>query len=89
MARYYRVLEDNFLWKKGAIISDRKTVNHFYPIQEDVWDHVPCGNEYISGGIINHPDNAIFFERVYPDTVSGKFFQTKDQVIQAYEKAFK
>jgi len=77
--KYYRVKQTNFLWKEGAIISDR-----------DVWNKTDDnGNEYISARIIEHPDNAEFFERVYYTSIKGQIFRTKDQLVEMYEKAFK
>lgn len=89
MTKFYRVKKDNFLWKEGAIISNRKDGSGYLPV-EDIWNATPAnGDEYISGRIIEHEDNADFFERVYPDTVGGSLYRTKDQMIEMYQKAFK
>jgi hypothetical protein len=86
--KYYRVKQDTFLWKVGAVLkltSDRDS----YIALEDIWDSVPViGNEYVSARIIEHPDNSKFFERVYLDTITGKLFRTKDQLIDIYHKNF-
>jgi hypothetical protein len=87
--KYYRVKKDTFLWKEGAIIKCADDEKGYVAI-EDVWDAVPCvGNEYISKRIIEHSGNAEFFERVYPDSIKGKLFRTKDQLITMYQDAFK
>lgn len=88
MPKFYRVKQDTFMWKEGAIISDKNPGQ--YSSVEDIWDVCPpVSSEYISPAIIEHPDNENFFERVYPDTISGKLFRTKDQLVTLYETAFK
>lgn len=93
--KHYRVKQDTFLWKAGAILSDEGTsasnpATHGYDAVEDVWDATPTiGQEYISARIIEHPDNAAFFERVYPDTLTGKIYYTRDQLVELYNGAFK
>ena len=86
--KYYRVKQDNFLWKEGAIIklSDNGTG---YTALEDIWNAVPAVNsEYISARIIEHPDNAAFFERVYPDSIKERLFRTKDALVAKYKESF-
>lgn len=74
------------MWKEGAIISN---VTTGYTAIEDIWDKVPLGGEYISARIVEHPDNSVFFERVYQDSVKGSFYRTADQLREAYNKSFK
>lgn len=91
MTKFYRVKKDTFLWKEGAIIkhnSSRGSVGGYDAI-EDIWDMTPETNqEYISTKIIEHEANSEFFERVYPDSISGKFYRTKDQLISSYKDSF-
>lgn len=93
--KHYRLKKDTFLWKAGAILqhdpaSTNDTLRLGYRPVEDIWDAVPVlGGEYISARIIEHPDNAEYFERVYPDTLKGKLFHTKDQLVELYTNAFK
>ena len=90
--KHYRVKKDTFLWKAGAIISNSVATGgqeNGYAAIEDIWDAVPTRGEYISAAIIEHPDNAQFFERVYPDTLGGKIYRTKDQFVELYSNAFK
>jgi hypothetical protein len=88
MTKYYRVKQDTFLWKAGAILIDQN--EGAYKAVEDIWDSVDSvGNEYISGRIIEDEGNAAWFERVYPDTISGKLYKTKDQLIEMYNNTFK
>lgn len=88
MTKYYRVKEDNFMWKQGAIISDFN-VGKYKPV-EDIWDNTPCNAaEYISARIIEHGNNSAYFERVYRDSISGSLFKTADQMKQAYKDSFK
>lgn len=85
--KHYRVKKDTFLWKAGAILSDQDKGQ--YLGVEDIWDTVPLNKEYVTALVIEHPNNADTFERVYPDTISGKLYHTKDQLVAIYDKAFK
>lgn len=81
MIKYVRVLQDNFLWSKNAILKyDTENENGYAPI-DDIWDTTEVnGGEYISNRIIEAEENAKYFERVYP--ISGlkkKLFGTKKQ----------
>lgn len=85
--KYYRVKKDTFLWKQGAIL---KQEGNGYRALEDIWDAIPVvGGEYISTRIVEHRDNAAFFERIYQDTITGRLFRTKDQLSVLYEETFK
>lgn len=90
--KYYRVTTDNFLWRSGAVIAfskEHSSEGGYTPI-EDIWDTTPVnGSEYISARIIEHPDNAEFFERVYPDDLGGKIYRTADQLKKLYEEKMK
>lgn len=91
MQKYYRVKKDNFMWKEGAIIINKDhegNIDNYIAI-EDIWNATPdLGKEYISARIIECPNNAEFFERVYPDTIAGKYFKTKDQLVEMYKTSF-
>lgn len=90
--KHYKVSKDTFMWKAGAVIKEQNQggAHHGYVAIEDIWDTVPTiGGEYISARIVEHPDNAEFFERVYPDTLGGKIYRTKDQLAELYSGAFK
>lgn len=87
MTKHYRVKKDTFLWKSGAILA---TDGKGYTAIEDVWDAVKSvGGEYISERIVEDEGNEEFFERVYPDSLTGKLFKTKDQLLEFYNKSFK
>lgn len=92
MTTFYRVKKDNFLWKEGAIlklITYSNGVNGYEPI-EDIWNVVEKQKtEYITAFIVESPINAEYFERVYPDSIGGKIYKTKDQLVAAYKEAFK
>lgn len=91
MDKYYRVKKDTFLWKEGAILKKacmRDGVWGYEPIQ-DIWDVTnDQKDEYISSPIVEHPVNAEYFERVYPDTINGNVFKTADKLREQYRKAF-
>ena len=88
MAIYYRVKQDNFMWKKGAILKCSDGGVKVTAI-EDIWNTTPAiAAEYISLPIIACPSNAEYFERVYPDTLTGRLFKTKDQMINLYKESF-
>lgn len=78
------------MWKAGAILEldeEQGSAGGYSTILEDVWDAVPLGGEYISTQIIEHPDNAKFFERVYETT--HETYITKDEVIKIHQEDFK
>lgn len=75
------------MWKQGAILHIE---DNGYVAIEDIWNACKSlHSEYISTGIIEDPDNSEWFERVYPDTISGKLYRTKDQLVEIYNGAFK
>jgi len=86
MTKFYRVKKDNFMWKEDAILSDQDAGQ--YKAIEDIWNAVSLEDEYISARIIEDERNKDYFERVYPDTVKGSFYRTKDQLIEFYKKSF-
>lgn len=73
MAKFYKVLKDNFLWSKDAILQFGLSGagNGYRPIHEDVWDTTKFNDEeYISAKIIeNNPD---WFEPVYEVNLLSK-----------------
>lgn len=85
--KYYRVKKNTFLWQPGAILKDQDK-GHYVAI-EDIWDKVPGHSEYISAKVVESKENEEFFERVYPDTIAGKIFHTKDQLAELYTSKFK
>ena len=87
MTKYYRVKKDTFMWLEGAILSDDNSSDGYKAIQ-DVWDKVELKGEYISPRIIEDKDNADFFERVYPDTIKGNIYRTKDKLVELYKTSF-
>lgn len=92
MSKYYRVKQDTFLWDAGAIIKSGtyNSGSEGYTAIQDIWDAVPTiGGEYISSKIVEHEGNSAFFERVYPDTLNGKIFKTKDKILDFYKESFK
>jgi hypothetical protein len=92
MDKFYRVKQDNFLWQEGAILKyfkDSGSDGGYKPL-EDIWNATDVnGEEYISARIIEDSANAKYFERVYPDTVGGRIYKTKEQLKAVYDKAFK
>ncbi len=93
MKKYYRLKKDTFLWKQGAILVSQPTngtcdKEGYFP-EEDIWDTTPENKgEYISARIIEHPNSVEWFERVYPDNMTGRLYHTKDQLIQKYNQLF-
>lgn len=84
MEKFYRVKKDTPLWREGAIISDK---NNGYRAIEDIWDTVKH-NEYLGRETVEADGNTDFFERVYPDTITGKLYKTKDEMIELFKKGF-
>ena len=92
MAKFYRVKQGNFLWNEGAILERNEKLgsNGGYCAIDDLWDQVEMNGEYISAHIIEAPENAKFFERVYPlGTLEKKLFGTKKQAQAAAAALYK
>ncbi len=78
MAKYYRVKTTNFMWEEGAILSTENCGVNGYRAIDPIYNKVELGTEYISAHIIENPDNAEFFERVYPINLGLKMvYKTK------------
>lgn len=92
MSKFYRVKQTNFMWEEGAILeldTGMGSKGGYTPI-EDLWDHVDLDGEYISATIIEAPENAEFFERVYPlGSLEKKLFGTKKQAQAAAAALYK
>jgi len=95
MSKYYRVKKDTFICLKDAILSNSVDAKVYKPV-EDVWDKTPVnaapggvGTAGFIARLVEHESNADIFERVYKDSISGKLFQTKDQIVESYNNAFK
>lgn len=92
MAKFYRVKQTNFMWDEGAILErdEKLGLNGGYYAIDDLWDRVDTGDEYISAGIVEAPENAEFFERVYPlGALEKKLFGTKKQAQAAAAALYK
>ena len=101
MMKYYKVLKDTPTVAAGAILSAWETDgmpinksalgygNMEYRAIDDVWDKIPNGG---AGGwhgyVVEHENNADFFERVYRDEKDGLFY-TKEQMKAKYADSFK
>ena len=87
MTTYFRVKKDTFLWAEGAILSDKGN-GQVLPI-EDICNKTQDKTEYITRRIIEDPNNADYFEKVYKDSVTGNLYKTKDQLVDMYKAVFK
>lgn len=82
MSKFYRVKQTNFMWDEGAILEcdEKLGLNGGYCSISDLWDRADLSGEYISAHIIEAPENAKFFERVYQlGSLEKKMFGTKKQ----------
>ncbi len=89
MSKHYQVLEDNFLWQKGAILKQDEDGEGYRPI-DDLWDTTEeNGNEYISARIIEAPENKQYFQRVYVMSKGKKvLYLTKEKAREASSKFY-
>ncbi len=87
--KYYRVIEDTFMWEKGAIISDKNESKKYRSI-DPIWDKTEDQTEYISDSIIEDEVNKKFFERVYPvNLITKVVYRLKAEAKAALEKEYK
>lgn len=65
--KYYRVVQDTFIWKKGAILEFNASLGNEggYEAINDLWDACDLNGEWITSNIIESPENVAYFERVY------------------------
>lgn len=87
MTTYFRVKKDTFLWEEGAILFDKGN-GHVVPI-EDIWNKTENQTEYITRRIVEDPNNADYFEKVYKDSITGNLYKTKDQLVSMFKAVFK
>lgn len=89
--KYYRVLKDTPLWKKGAILENTYSSGKGYHPTEDIWWNDAFegeeNGEYLSAKFIEKQPE--WFERVYKSTVDKMLFLTKQELTDLYDKAFK
>lgn len=87
MSKFYRVKEDNFLWKKGCIL---KGDGEGYRPIDDLWDTTDDnGDEYISAHIIEAKENEKYFERVYEISKGKKaYYLVKEKAQEAAAKYY-
>ncbi len=86
--KFYRVKQTNFLWDEGAII--KSTDGNGYTSENEMFDHVDLKSEYISAPIIEAPENAMFFERVYPvNLLSKTVYKLKEEAKELLSKEYK
>ena len=89
--KFYRVIKDNFLWEKGAILQNTasgSTGQGYQPIS-DIWDTTEHNStEYISAKIIE--SNPEWFERVYQiNLLSKTVYKLKAEAKEFTNKEFK
>lgn len=86
MTKFYRVLKENFLWEKEAILEYKD--GGYRPIDPIFIIHEDDSTEYISKGIVeNSPD---YFERVYPvNLVTKTVYKVKEEAKELIKKTFK
>lgn len=89
MAKFYRVKEDNFLWKQGCILKKENNDDGYRPIDE-LWDVTEDnGDEYISAHIIEDKANEKYFERVYEVSKGKKaYYMVKEKAQAAAAKYY-
>lgn len=88
MTKFYWVLQDNFLWEKGAILQREDGDNGYRPVS-GIWDTTEYNeNEYISPRIIEN--NPTWFERVYEVNLLTKVvYETKEEAKRLLSKQYK
>ena len=89
--KYYRVKKDTFLWKAGAILQCRTPSNQqsYYTAIEDIWDVLPLDSPVLYSDVVEHPDNAAWFERVYKySALSQAAYYCKEKMLEMINKQY-
>lgn len=73
--KYYRVIKDTPNWDEGAVI--QSSGGGQFAVVDELYarDGIPAGYDSMYPQVVEHKDNAQFFERVYP--VQSKMSETK------------
>ncbi|MFA5695844.1 MAG: hypothetical protein WC917_00060 [Bacilli bacterium] len=93
MNKYYKVLQDTFLWDKGAIITNDPKINDGstkqYRAVDPIFNKLDEQTEYISANIIEAEENKSFFERVYAvNLVTKTVYKLKEQAKEMLGKEY-
>ena len=85
MEKYYKVLQDTFMWEKGAILTDQRQGH--YVSTNPIWNKLEEQDEYISDNIVeNQPE---WFERVHKvDLLTKIIYATKEKAKELLAKNF-
>jgi hypothetical protein len=89
--KYYQVIKDTFIWKQGAILKFNSELGNDggYEAINDLWDACELNGEWITSNIIEAPENAEFFERVYNVGKQDKLvFATKEKARELARSMF-
>lgn len=90
MEKFYRVKKGTFLWEEGAILKFNPALGSGaggYEAIEDIWNVITIV-DWITKAVVEAKENEEYFERVYPDTISGKLYKTKDQLVESFKSSF-
>lgn len=83
--KYYRVLQDTFLWDKGAVLSSE---GNGYRAVDEIFTKEFTGTEYISDKIIEN--NPEWFQKVYPvNLLSKTVYKVREEAKALIEENFK
>lgn len=89
--KYYRVIQNTFMWGKGAILKECKDSGREggYEPTSDIWDTTDFNEgEYISARIIEKSPK--YFRRVYKVNLLTKVvYKTKAQAQELLSKEYK
>lgn len=89
--KYYKVLQDTFLWDKGAIITNDPKIgtNGGYRAVDPIFNKLDDQGEYISANIVEAKENATFFERVYAvNLITKTVYKLKTQAKEMLNKEY-
>ena len=87
--KYYRVLQNTFLWEKGAIITNDPKIgtDSGYRAIDPIWNVTEDQTEYITSKIVEDKTNEAFFQRVYPVNLLTKtVYKLKEEAKEMLSK---
>lgn len=90
MKKFYKVIKTNFLWEKGAILTNDADDGKGYSPVSDIWNVIEDSgrDEYISDVFIEK--NPEWFERVYSVNLLTKtVYKTKEEAKTLLNKEYK
>ena len=90
MAKFYKVIKDHPIWEIGAILSNERGANYYYPTSDLFVKDIEGVDENWYEGAKLVENQSEWFERVYEIKLLGKAkYLAKEAARKAHEELYK